>query len=167
MTILLKETERFLAATSQMRDLIAKIDPLLFHKKPSEKEWSVVQIAAHMDEAIRFWLEDMIALQIVPEGRWGRNHEQVHRLVAVTDGETEKLTQEVAIAKLFALDRDVVHAFATVTEEQLTIISPSYNPNFDGKPLAFLIEHLIVLHAEGHFGQMERHLNKVQAMQSL
>lgn len=163
MSILAAETQRFLTATSQMKELLSKIDAEVFHKKPSAEQWSVVQIVSHIDEAIWFWIEDLKALQIVPGAKWGRNHEHVRRLVAVTDLVTEKLTPEISIAKLDALDKAITEVFATVTEEQLATTAPSYNANFDGKPLSFLINHLIVMHTEGHLGQMERHLELVQA----
>jgi hypothetical protein len=46
--------------------------------------------------------------------------------------------------------------------EDLVKTAPSYNPNFDGKPLSFLVDHLIVKRVTGHYGQLVRHLEKVQ-----
>ncbi|WP_185807642.1 hypothetical protein [Lysinibacillus telephonicus] len=55
----------------------------------------------------------------------------------------------------------VEKTFGKVKEEDLTKTAPSYNPNFDGKPLSFLIDHLIVQHVVGHYDQLVRHLQKV------
>lgn len=54
------------------------------------------------------------------------------------------------------------NALVKVTNEDLDKTAPSYNPKFDGKPLSFLIDHLIVQHVEGHYDQLVRHLAKVQ-----
>ncbi len=162
MTNLIEETARFHHAVEQMQTLLASIDDQLFHQKPSEEEWSVAQIASHIEEAVNFWLEDIQALQIVPGAKWGRNHEHVRRLAAVSDAVTEKLTPEKAIAILKELDQKVEAVLKTITEEQLASTAPSYNPNFDQKPMSFIVDHLIVKHSEGHFGQMERHLAKVK-----
>ncbi|MBQ0139663.1 MAG: DinB family protein [Kurthia sp.] len=163
MNILIAELDRFQLATKNMKELLSEIDEDIFHKKPSEKEWSVAQIASHVKEAILFWLDDIRALQIVPEAKWGRNMEHVRRLAAVADRVTENLTPKMAIKNLDGLDEVVTHIFTTITEDQLKTITNSYNPNFDGKPLSFIVEHLIVTHAEGHYDQMVRHLAKVKA----
>ncbi|MGX9135456.1 DinB family protein [Rummeliibacillus sp. JY-2-4R] len=161
---LIDETSRFHQAIEQMKTLLESIDPKLFHQKPSEEEWSVAQVASHIDEAVSFWLDDIKALQIVPGAKWGRNHEHVRRLAAVADAVTEQLTPEKAIEILTKLDQNVQEVLNTITEEQLASTAPSYNPNFDQKPMSFIVDHLIVKHAEGHYGQMERHLNKVKEL---
>ncbi len=162
MTNLKEETAKFHHAVEQMQTLLESIDDKLFHQKPSEEEWSVAQIASHIDEAVSFWLEDIQALQIVPGAKWGRNHEHVRRLAAVADAVTDKLTPEKAIATLKELDQKVEAVLKTITEEQLASTAPSYNANFDQKPMSFIVDHLIVKHSESHFGQMERHLAKVK-----
>lgn len=161
MNNLTTELSRFQQAIKNMENLLMSIDEATFHKKPSEKEWSVAQIASHVSEAITFWVEDVQALQIVPKAKWGRNMEHVRRLAAVADCVTEKLTAKQAVQSLDELNEVVARVFATISEEQLKTVTNSYNPNFDGKPLAFIVEHLIVTHAEGHYEQMERHLAKV------
>lgn len=158
---LAEETSKFEAATARMKALLSTIDEEVFHKKPSAEEWSVAQVASHIEEAIIYWLDDIRALQIVPGAKWGRNHEHVRRLAAVADVITEKLTPQDAIEKINHVEKVVSQVFSTITEEQLERTAPSYNPNFDGKKLAFIVDHLIVVHAEGHAGQMERHLKKV------
>lgn len=154
--------ERFSTSIDQMVAIIEQTEVDVLYKKPSETEWSVMQIAAHIIEAIEFWVADLEALLVVPGGKWGRNHEHVRRLAAVEENYVASVTKEVAIEKLQALVPLVKASFEKVQEVDLEKTAPSYNPNFDGKPLTFLIDHLIVMHAEGHVGQMQRHLEKVQ-----
>ncbi|BAQ10886.1 hypothetical protein OXB_2415 [Bacillus sp. OxB-1] len=150
------------AAIQEMVKLIEAADTSLLYQKPSEEEWSVMQIASHVIEAVEFWAADLEALLIVPGAKWGRNHEHVRRLAAVEETYVSGVTAEEATRRLQALMPLVDQAFSKVQEEDLAKTAPSYNPNFDGKPLSFLIDHLLIKHVEGHLGQMERHLEKVK-----
>lgn len=154
--------EKFNTSMAGMVALVEQTEAEVLYKKPSDAEWSVMQIATHIIEAIEFWVADLEALLVVPGAKWGRNHEHVRRLAAVEENYVAAVTKELALEKLKALVPLVKASFEKVQEADLEKTAPSYNPNFDGKPLAFLIDHLIVLHAEGHLGQMQRHLEKVQ-----
>lgn len=157
-----KKFESFEKSINSMVDLISITETDMLYKKPSEEKWSVMQIAAHIIEAIEFWVADLEALLVVPGAKWGRNHEHVRRLAAVAENYVATFSKEEAIERLNALFPLVSESFAKVQEVDLEKTAPSYNPNFDGKPLSFLINHLIVLHAESHVGQMQRHLELVQ-----
>ncbi|KGM46228.1 DinB family protein [Neobacillus niacini] len=130
--------------------------------KPSETEWSAMQIISHIIEAVNFWVEDLEALLVVPGAKWGRNHEHVRRLAAVDENVVSRIKKEEALTALQNLVPKVEAALVKVTEEDLVKTAPSYNPNFDGKPLSFLVDHLIVKHVTGHYGQLVRHLEKIQ-----
>jgi hypothetical protein len=130
--------------------------------KPSETEWSAMQIVSHVLEAVDFWVEDLEALLVVPGAKWGRNHEHVRRLAAVDENVVSRLKKEDAITALQNLVPKVEAALVKVTEEDLVKTAPSYNPNFDGKPLAFLVDHLIVKHVTGHYAQLVSHLDKIR-----
>ena len=157
-----KKFESFVKSINSMVDLISITGTELLYKKPSEEKWSVMQIAAHIIEAIEFWVADLEALLVVPGAKWGRNHEHVRRLAAVDENYVATVSKEKAIERLNSLIPLVNQSFAKVQQEDLEETAPSYNPNFDGKPLSFLINHLIVLHTESHVGQMQRHLELVQ-----
>ncbi|MDQ0976064.1 putative damage-inducible protein DinB [Neobacillus niacini] len=129
--------------------------------KPSESEWSAMQIVSHILEAVEFWVEDLEALLVVPGAKWGRNHEHVRRLAAVDETVVSRLNKDDVIIELQNLVPKVEAALVKVTEEDLVKTAPSYNPNFDGKPLSFLVDHLIVKHVTGHYGQLVRHLEKI------
>lgn len=150
----------------QMVSLIETTETSLLYKKPSDEEWSAMQIASHVIEAVEFWVADLEALLIVPGAKWGRNHEHVRRLAAVEENYVASLSKEQISNRLQSLIPLTERALVKVQVEDLEKTAPSYNPNFDGKPLSFLIDHLIVKHIEGHLGQIERHLAKVQYQKS-
>lgn len=133
-------------------------------QQPSPAEWSAFQIASHVVEAVRFWVTDLEALLVVPGAKWGRNHEHVRRLAAVEDNYIASLTTDGLIADLQALIPLVKDALVRVEDADLEKTAPSYNANFDGKPLSFLIDHLIIKHVAGHVGQLERHIDKVKQL---
>ncbi|MFJ5771092.1 DinB family protein [Psychrobacillus sp. NPDC093180] len=163
----LKESSTIIQSIiEQMVRLIETTDAPLLYKKPSAEEWSLMQIACHVNEAVEFWVADLEALLIVPGAKWGRNHEHVRRLAAVEENYVTSVSREQAITCLESLISLTEQALGKVRAEDLSKTAPSYNPNFDGKPLSFLIDHLIIKHIESHLGQMERHLEKVQYQNS-
>lgn len=157
-----KLKEGIASSINQMVSMLENTDALTLQKKPSDSQWSAMQIASHTIEAVKFWVADLEALLVVPGAKWGRNHEHVRRLAAVEENYVASLTPEAVISELQALIPLVADALAKVTDSDLEKTAPSYNPNFDGKPLSFLIDHLIIKHVESHVGQMERHLQYVK-----
>lgn len=154
---------------NEFKESIGKITAVIdatpsevLYKKPSENEWSAMQIVSHILEAVEFWVTDLEALLVVPGAKWGRNHEHVRRLAAVEENVVAQLKKENVIPELNALIPLVENALNKVTAEDFDKTAPSYNVNFDGKPLSFLIDHLIIKHVTGHYGQIVRHLEKVQ-----
>lgn len=160
--ILNEKVELFKQTIQSIVKVLEETEESTLYIKPSEPEWSGMQIVAHVLEAVDFWLVDLEALLIVPGAKWGRNHEHVRRLAAVDETVVSKLKKKDAIAALQNLVPRVEETLGKVTEEDLTKTAPSYNPNFDGKPLSFLVDHLVVQHVVGHLDQLKRHLAKVQ-----
>ncbi|SOC11645.1 uncharacterized damage-inducible protein DinB [Ureibacillus xyleni] len=160
--ILSKEVADFKKGIEDIVEVLKNTDEKTLYVKPSDTEWSAMQVVSHILEAVEFWVADLEALLIVPGAKWGRNHEHVRRLAAVEESVVAQLSKEGAIAAIQNLVPKVEAALAKVNEEDLAKTAPSYNPNFDGKPLSFLIDHLIVKHVVGHYGQIVRHLKKVQ-----
>lgn len=159
---LVTKVEEFKNAIAQITAIVEATPEEKLYAKPSDTEWSAMQIVSHILEAVNFWSADLEALLVVPGAKWGRNHEHVRRLAAVEPSVVANLKKADAIAQLNALVPVVEVALDKVTEEDLAKTAPSYNPNFDGKPLSFLIDHLIIKHVTGHLGQIERHLEKVK-----
>lgn len=161
-TVLGEKVEEFKQSINQIIEVLKNTKEETLYVKPSDKEWSAMQIVSHILEAVDFWVEDLEALLIVPGAKWGRNHEHVRRLAAVDENVVSRLKKDEAIQGLQGLVSKVEAALAKVKEEDILKTAPSYNPNFDGKPLSFLIDHLIVNHVAGHHGQIVRHLEKVK-----
>jgi uncharacterized damage-inducible protein DinB len=160
--LLHEKLELFKKSIDDIAAVLKKTDEAALYVKPSETEWSAMQIVSHVLEAVEFWVADLEALLVVPGAKWGRNHEHVRRLAAVAETVVSRIKKEDAITALQNLVPKVEAALVKVTEEDLVKTAPSYNPNFDGKPLSFLVDHLIIKHVTGHYGQLERHLEKIQ-----
>jgi len=160
--VLNDKVELFKKSIQGIIEVLEKTEDSVLYIKPSEEEWSGMQIVSHVLEGMDFWIVDLEALLIVPGAKWGRNHEHVRRLAAVDETVVAGLKKEDAIKELQSLVPRVEVALGKVKEEDLVKTAPSYNPNFEGKPLSFLIDHLIIKHVAGHYDQLVRHLAKVQ-----
>jgi hypothetical protein len=160
--VLNEKLDLFKQSIDDITVVLNNTDEAALYVKPSETEWSAIQIVSHILEAVEFWVEDLEALLVVPGAKWGRNHEHVHRLAAVDENVVSRIKKEDAIVALQNLVPKVAAALEKVSEEDLVKTAPSYNPNFDGKPLSFLVDHLIIKHVTGHYGQLVRHLEKIQ-----
>jgi len=160
--VLNEKLETFKKCIDEIVTVVKNTEEAALFMKPSEEEWSAMQIVSHIIEAVDFWVTDLEALLVVPGAKWGRNHEHVRRLAAVDENVVSRMKKSDAITTLLNLVPKVEAALAKVKEEELVKIAPSYNPNFDGKPLSFLVDHLIVKHVTGHYEQILRHLEKVR-----
>ncbi|MED3563803.1 DinB family protein [Bacillus xiapuensis] len=160
--VLNEKLEMFKKSIDDIVAVLKNTKEAALYVKPSEQEWSAMQIVSHILEAVDFWVADLEALLVVPGAKWGRNHEHVRRLAAVNENVVSRINKDDAINALQNLVPKVEAALVKVKEEDLVKTAPSYNPNFDGKPLSFLVDHLIVKHVVGHYGQIVRHLEKVR-----
>ena len=160
--VLNEKLEMFKKSIEDIVAILKNTEEATLYVKPSENEWSAMQIVSHILEAVDFWVADLEALLVVPGAKWGRNHEHVRRLAAVNEDVASRINKDDAINALQNLVPKVEEALVKVKEEDLVKTAPSYNPNFDGKPLSFLVDHLIVKHVTGHYEQILRHLEKVR-----
>ncbi|MCQ6282316.1 DinB family protein [Bacillus sp. EB600] len=127
--------------------------------KPSEDEWSIIQILCHVLEAVPYWLGEIAQIKAQPGELWGRNHLQEARLAAVTD--TDKRSVEDVLKELESLKSQVGKELGTLNKDSLAIEAISRNPNFGTKPISFIVDHLIIEHVSKHYGQIERNLSKL------
>lgn len=162
MTQLQKSFKQYEETTHKMISFLEENDHTFYWTKPSSEKWSVMQIVSHVTEAIPFWRQDVEGLLIEPTGRWGRNHEHVGRLVAVNEEVVRQKTVKEVINQLTDESQRVEMMFKKLQPEHLIIQAPSYNVNFEGKPLSFIIDHLIVGHIQSHYEQMVRHYEEVK-----
>ena len=128
---------------------------------PSEEEWSIMQIMAHIVEAVPYWLDEINELVQSPGKEWGRNHLQQRRLDAVSQAAVDATSVTEMLQKLENIKQQVKEGIENLTAEQLAAEAPSRNPNFGTKPLSFIIDHLIDQHVNKHEGQIQRNLSKV------
>jgi len=131
--------------------------------QPTEEEWSIMQIMAHIVEALPYWVKEIEQLVETPGKAWGRNHLHEGRLEAVKPETVDALSVEEMLLALESVKKTVQTGIENLTEEQLTAEATSVNPNFGTKPLSFIIEHLIDGHVNKHEGQIQRNLSKLSS----
>ncbi|MBD8006905.1 DinB family protein [Bacillus norwichensis] len=150
------------AAIDEMLNAVKELPEDTIRWKPSEEEWSIMQVIAHVAEAIPFWLGEIRQIIQSPEEVWGRDHTNKIRLEAVDEKTVDSLTVEKVLKDLKHIPTQSEETLSELTDEQLQIVAPSRNPNFDGKPVQFIIDKLIVGHIQGHNGQIQRNLSKLK-----
>ncbi|MFC0559471.1 DinB family protein [Halalkalibacter alkalisediminis] len=129
--------------------------------KPTEDEWSIMQIMAHIVEALPYWVKETRQLVETPGKEWGRNHLHEPRLQAVKPETVDAISVDEMTQALEQVKQTVQAGIAELTAEQLASEATSVNPNFGTKPLSFIIDHLIDQHVNKHEGQIERNLSKL------
>ncbi|RID87269.1 DinB family protein [Peribacillus asahii] len=128
---------------------------------PTEEEWSIMQIVAHIVEALPYWVEEIEQLVQSPGQEWGRNHLHEGRLQAVSSTIVDAISVAELLQALEGVKQKVESGIGNLTAEQLATEAPSRNPNFGTKPLSFIIDHLIDQHVNKHEGQIQRNLSKL------
>jgi uncharacterized damage-inducible protein DinB len=128
---------------------------------PTEDEWSIMQIMAHIVEALPYWVDEIEQLVETPGKQWGRNHLQERRLQAVKPETVDAISVEEIVKELQLVKQTVQAGIENLTPEQLAAEASSVNPNFGTKPLSFIIDHLIDQHVNKHEGQIQRNLSKL------
>ncbi|MGJ9386018.1 DinB family protein [Salipaludibacillus sp. CF4.18] len=128
--------------------------------KPTEEEWSILQILAHLVEAIPYWLNEVQRVVSVPGSEWGRGLQAPERLEAVND--TGKLSLAKVVVEVEALKEKIEVGLSGLDEEKLAKESPHRNfAKFGNKPVSFIIDHFIEEHLNGHYDQIKRNLLKL------
>jgi uncharacterized damage-inducible protein DinB len=134
--------------------------------QPTKDEWSIVQIIAHIVEALPYWVEEIEQLVETPGKEWGRNHLHEGRLEAVKHETVDTISVSEMIKELEKVKQTVQAGIEHLTEEKLSAEATSVNPNYGTKPLSFIIEHLIDGHVNKHEGQIQRNLSKLRSKSS-
>lgn len=150
------------AAIDEMVNTVKELPEDTIRWKPSAEEWSIMQVIAHVAEAIPFWLGEIRQIMQSPKDVWGRDHTNKIRLAAVDESTVDKLAVEKVLNDLKQIPAQTEETLSKLTDEQLQTVAPSRNPNFDGKPVQFIIDKLIVGHIQGHNGQIQRNLSKLK-----
>lgn len=128
---------------------------------PSDEEWSILQILNHVVEATYFWIGELKIILENPGSKWGRGLQHPGRLAAVSD--PDSLVVEEVIEEVKGLKDYISENLSKVNDDRLTEENPHRNfEKFGNKPVSFLIEHFLVEHIEGHYGQIQRNLSKLE-----
>ncbi|WP_017729154.1 DinB family protein [Halalkalibacterium ligniniphilum] len=128
--------------------------------KPSEEEWSIIQIVCHLVEAVPYWLNEIEGLLKSPGKEWGRGLQDEARLAAVSETDSQSIS--TIINDLEALKSKVEQGLGVLDEDKLKLEAPSRNPRFGTKPISFIVDHLLVEHVSKHESQIKRNLLKLK-----
>lgn len=142
-------------------DIVKDLSEEIIRWNPTPEEWSIMQITSHVAEAIPFWLEEIKKIKDNPSIEWGRDLQHEERLHAVSEAYLKDKTVQEVLDELNQVPEQVEAVVSTLTNDQLAVVAPAKNPNFEGKPVQFIIDNLIVKHIEGHVGQIKRNLSKL------
>jgi len=93
-----------------------------------------------------------------PGEQWGRDHTDTARLAAVTG--TAANTLEDVVADIRRLVRRSVETLSGLSDADLSVEAASMNPRWGLKPASFVVDQLLVHHAEKHLGQIRRNVTQ-------
>jgi uncharacterized damage-inducible protein DinB len=159
MTAIQPAIESVQQSLNQMIETTNSLSEETIRWKPSDEEWSIMEILCHVLEAIPYWIGEINQLKANPGTEWGRNHLQQARLDAVAAA--DQRTVEEIIKNLTSLKDQIEVELGSLDSDTLAAEAPSRNPNFGTKPISFIVNHLIVEHARKHVGQIQRNLSKL------
>ena len=127
---------------------------------PSTEEWSIMQIITHVAEAIPYWVREIQQIKEHPDQTWGRGLTDETRLKTVSAEHVNSLLVADVLDQLASVPAYVEETLQSLSSEDLKIVAPSRNPRFDGNPVEFIVNHLIVEHVEKHNHQIDRNRSK-------
>jgi uncharacterized damage-inducible protein DinB len=162
----LHDAIRCIQETSKsMVDLVRDLPKETVVWKPSPEIWSILEILCHVEEAVPYWAYEIQRVAADPGAEWGRGHQNEARLAAVALS-TKRKTAEV-LAGIEEGTKRAVEALGMLQNEDLKIESPSRNPRFGTRPMAFVLDHLLVAHIGNHLAQIQRNINQFAATKGM
>ncbi|MBO1626671.1 DinB family protein [Bacillus arachidis] len=131
--------------------------------KPSDEEWSVLQILCHVEEIIVYWIAEFGRV-VKAEGKveWGRGLQDEARLKAVQEAEhrvVSDVMNGIQKAKEYANEQ-----LSQLKNEALLVKAPHRNPKFGMKSMDFLVKHFVTEHLNKHRNQIERNIEKYKLL---
>ncbi|MFS8352486.1 DinB family protein [Bacillus nitratireducens] len=144
----------------KIKTIVKPLPEEIIYWKPSEDEWSIMQIITHVAEAVPYWAKEINNIKLNHEKLWGRGLTDEVRLQAVSEENINNQSIEEVIEQLYSIPLIIENVLNTLTDEELNIQAPSRNPRFNNKSIDFIVNHLIVEHTEKHYKQIERNLCK-------
>ncbi len=125
-------------------------------KKPDPEAWSVMEVLCHVEEALMYWMQELMRVTENKGGEWGRGLQHEGRLAAVASADTRSL--QSVVDGLKKARRWVNDTLMKLEDGDLNLQAPHRNPKFGIKPMSFLLDHFVVEHLDAHIGQIERNL---------
>ncbi|TQR49099.1 DinB family protein [Bacillus cereus] len=153
-------TESIHESINKIKTIVKPLPEEIIYWKPSEDEWSIMQIITHVVEAIPYWAKEISNIKVNHENLWGRGLTDEVRLQVVSEENIRKQSIEEIIQQISLIPLTIENVLSTLTDEELHIQAPSRNPRFNNKSIDFIVNHLIVEHTEKHYKQIERNLSK-------
>lgn len=141
--------------------IVNKVEGLsedVIYYKPSEQEWSIIEIIGHVEEVIPYWVNEFVRVVEADGTDWGRGLQDKARLQAVAEAPSRNATDilnGIKEAQQYANAK-----WETLKEQDLSLEAPHRNPKFGVKPMSFLVEHFITGHLANHVKQIERNVSK-------
>ncbi|WJE54494.1 DinB family protein [Bacillus cereus] len=138
---------------------VEKTSEEILRWKPSNKEWSVVQILCHVEEILVYWIDEFVHV-VKAEGdiEWGRGLQHEARLKAVQ--ETERRVVSDVMNGVQKAQEYANEQLSQLQDEALLVRAPHRNSKFGIKSMDFLVEHFITEHLNNHRNQIERNIEK-------
>ena len=149
---------RLAAVSDQIAVEARGLSPALVTWIPAEGVWSVMDNLCHIREFVPFWTGETVRIARRPGEQWGRDHTNTARLAAVTGTAANKL--EDVLADIHRLVRRSVETLSELSDADLSVEATSMNPRFGLKPASFVVDQLLVHHAEKHLGQIRRNVTQ-------
>ena len=128
------------------------------YQAPTEDEWTIMEILAHLVELMPYWADEVAKLVAQPGQNFGRLSQQEERLAALRDHGHDGLEQvKAALPKSYrCLDQALSH----LQGSDLTLTG--HHMIFGERTLAWFIDELIVQHVHNHIVQMQESLQALQ-----
>lgn len=129
---------------------------------PGEQVWSIKEIVCHIEEATNYWLTEFEKEMADPSRKWGRGLQDEERLKGVE--RVNHVNLENILEEILELKNRTKKTLSSAQDEDFSKKAEHVNPKFGVKPLAFLVEHFLVEHLQGHNNQILRNLQQYNAI---
>jgi len=141
-------------------ETVRQADDGIIDVRPSEEEWSILEVVNHVNEANQYWLTELKRVTALPGTEWGRGLTDSERLRAVEEATMNNF--EETLKSIQSFRANIRREIVALDDEHLDEESPHRNPKFGTKPVSFLLEHFMVEHIEKHIAQVKRNMEKLQ-----
>lgn len=156
------------AVTSYQEQIDSKLDEMIalsstlaedvVYWKPSAEAWSVQEVLSHVEEAIPYWIGEVVKVANRTSAEWGRTMQDATRLAAIA--RANDIPTADFLQKLEQTKATIRQSLLPLKEEELKIEAPSRNPKFGTKPLTFIMDHFVIEHIETHIKQIQRNVSQ-------